>query len=145
MNEATALSGRVEGVTADRRAFTGVLGGVARGVELGSAPGLKKIRSDSIASVSHTVFQVSPGVEVTLTDTPMPVTQQRVAQRKEVSAAASPPAATVTAAPQADAANAPTINTISWTDKRGHSMTLTGPFPKERLEMLRKLLPEDQR
>ena len=166
-NDEVALSGKVAGARVERPAVgairdsqqqqqqsrvapvqnlaaSGVASGIARGVEGGFAPPeLKKVRSDSTQSVIRTVFEVSGGVEVTLVDIPTPVFSQRKMERKAMATAAPPP---VASAPQADAAKEKSeVVTISWTDKRGHSMSLTGPLPKEQLELLRKRLPEDQR
>ena len=154
---ATALSDRAAGARAESSAFISradtafrrvlpqlnevVVTGVATEAD-GSE--LRKVRSDTTQSVSRTVFAVANGVEVTLTDAPPPAARLQARQRKAdaVIAAAAAPAANVPSA--ADAAKT-VVNTITWTDKRGHNMTLTGPLPKDQLELLRKRLPEDQR
>jgi anti-sigma factor RsiW len=164
-NEAQPLAGRVAGVSMERTDFArqpdssesrrvmplqvgaekGVRGGVARGVE-GPAriSELRKVRSDTTQSEIRTVLEVSPGVEVTLTDVTPPLANLQMRQKAAAAAAAAPPPS-VAAAPERDAADAVPINTISWTDRRGHKMTLTGRMPTEQLELARQRLPEDQR
>ena len=165
-NEAPPLSGKVMGVSTGTSGFArqpdssarralampvqdearkGVRGGVARGVEGGvSLTELRKVRSDTIQSGTRTVFEVSPGVEVTLTDVAEPVSNSMMRQKTAAAAVPAPPPA-VAAAPERDAAQAVPVNTISWTDKRGHKMTLSGRIPAEQLELVRQRLPEDQR
>jgi hypothetical protein len=166
-NAVTTLSGRVSGVqtgvadmrresdsvTARRRApveqeFSGkgVKGGVARGVERGFAPvpEFRRIRTDSTQSGSWTVFELSPGVEVTLTDA-APVAADAQLKQKEIAASAPAPPA-MAAAAKADTAQAATpVNTITWVDKRGHTMTLTGRVSVLQLQVVRQSLPEDRR
>ena len=167
-NEAAALSGKVAGADIDigtislkrdstqlsEVVVTGVAEVPAKGAEAGAsvAPELRKIRGDTSGAMTRTIFQVSPNVEVTLTDIATAAFSQRTAQRRKAMADApvqspvQPPAPPVAAAAsQANDSSARTINTISWIDKRGHMMTLTGPLPRKELEMLRKRLPEDQR
>lgn len=172
-NESRVLNGKVAGVQAEadmvspradsaanrmatvpadrlmsRSAKGGVVGGVARGAELRAnvAP-LRKIRSDSTQATSRTVFEVSAGVEVTLTDAIVAAFDSRMKQQSASTgaAAAPPPTAPTASTAQRDAAKPVPVNTISWIDKRGHLMTLAGPLPKEQLEQLRQRLPEDQR
>ena len=165
-NEAPPLAGRVAGVSMERSGFAkqpdssalsarvvplqdearkGVRGGVAMGVETAvSIAELRKVRSDTIQSGIRTVFEVSRGVEVTLTDVTAPVSNIQMRQKAAAAAVPAPPPA-VAAAPERHAADAVPINTISWTDKRGHKMTLTGRMPVAQLELVRQRLPEDQR
>ena len=167
--EPAALSGKVAGVQAEADAATqmtdsatrqmatvpadrlmsrGVRGGVARGTELREnfSP-LRKVRADSTQASSRTVFEVSPGVEVTLTDVAAAAFDSRMKQRTAVTGAAAAPvqAPPTASTAQRDEAKSVPINTIYWVDKRGHRMTLAGPLPKEELELLRQRLPEDQR
>jgi putative zinc finger protein len=109
-----------------------VVTGAAAGV-----PALKELRTDSSSNrVRLTFYQVSPGLEVTLSDVePSPLLKLEKA-RGNVS---TPPMASRVAA------DAQSMKSISWIDKRGHSMTLSGPVSKEQLERIRKLLPEDKR
>lgn len=100
---------------------------------------LKEVRSDSSTGIRRTFYEVSPGVEVTLTDAPpvRPAPQMRRSVASEaVSAAVAAPGA---------ALKAESINSISWRDRRGHTMTLSGPVSKEQLESIRRQLPEDKR
>jgi hypothetical protein len=98
-----------------------------------SSLALKELRSDSATGVRRTFYEISPGVEVTLTDNP-PV-QPAPQMRRAVASAATPRAAL----------KAEAVNSISWRDKRGHTMTLSGPVSKEQLESIRRQLPEDKR
>lgn len=158
-NEAPALSAKVEGVremnnpnprsdSLARRTRSLDLGqvvvtGVATGAAEGKIQDLRKVRSDTTEAGARTVFEVSPGVEVTLTDTPVAAFDSQMRQRKAMASTAAPPPPPVAA--QRDAAQSAPINSITWIDKRGHRMSLAGPLPKERLELLRQRLPEDQR
>ena len=113
---------------------------VVTGVATSSAPmQMKKLRADSAGNV--TVYEVSPGVEVTLTDNGRQASAmlRASAQAKEKQMAAQAPPPPAVPAPK------PLLNSISWTDKRGHMMVLTGPFSREALEGLRQRLPADQR
>ena len=112
---------------------------VVTGVATSSAPmQMKKLRADSAGNV--TVYEVFPGVEVTLTDNGRQASAmlRSSAQVKEKQMAPQ-------AAPPAVPAPSAVLNSISWTDKRGHLMVLTGPFARETLEGLRQRLPADQR
>lgn len=113
---------------------------VVTGVATSTAPiALKKIRADSAGNVA--VYEVSPGVEVTLIDNGRQanVMLRASAQAKEKQMAAQAPAPPSAPAPKA------MLNSISWIDKRSHLMVLTGPFSREVLEGLRQRLPADQR
>ena len=107
-------------------------------------PDLKKVRLDSTAAAIVTVFQVDSGVQVTLTDIPP---KAFMADAQKVSRRMAAPQAQKSVA-QGNAAAAPpqlTLNSITWVDKRGHTMTLSGLAPTARLEELRLRLPADQR
>lgn len=157
-DEVSAVKPPARRDSAQRRTFTGDLQlseVVVTGVATAAAePGeLKKLRTDS--STSATVYEASPGVEVTLFDRGLTVvmrastTAQLKEKQKAEPAAAPPPtpAPTVEALSRkvAGAMNAAQVNSISWTDKRGHLMVLTGPLSKEQLEGIRKRLPADKR
>ena len=118
---------------------------------------LKQLRTDS--STRATVYEVSPGVEVTLFDQGP---RMEFSRRTSVSAqsrerqAAAPQAAPppMQPAPKSEVLSgrvtgvmpkAATINSISWTDKRGHLMVMSGPLSMEELEGIRKRLPPDRR
>jgi hypothetical protein len=125
-----AVSGRVAGVTA--------------------APEFQKIRADTVGAVRHTVFATPGGVQVTLTDTDLKSSLAQRTRSKEsadASAASAPPAVPAPAPQPTAVSSMPrmVLNTITWTDKRGHRMVLQGYVAKEKLEELRKTLPEDQR
>ena len=104
-----------------------------------SALSLKEIRSDSTTGTRRTFYEVSPGVQVTLIDA-SPV-QPSAQMRRSIARG------TASGAPAApmEVLKAEAINSISWRDKRGHLMTLSGPFSKEQLESIRRQLPEDKR
>ena len=110
---------------------------VVTGVAVAPLP-LKEVRSDSTAGTRRIFYEVSPGVEVTLTDAPpvQPAPQMRRSVARETVSAATAPRA---------ALKAESINSISWRDRRGHTMTLSGPVSKEQLESIRRQLPEDKR
>jgi hypothetical protein len=161
-DEATALSGKVTGVDIGtitlRRDTTRLNEVVVTGVATAAPePGvanatvareLRKIRTDTIPSGSRTTFEVSPGVEVTLTDINPATTafSARTKQRRAIAPSVpAPPPAAAEVVPERDSAKAAPVNTISWVDKRGHMMTLMGPMTTVQLEQLRRRLPEDQR
>lgn len=100
---------------------------------------LKEVRSDSTTGTRRTFYEVSPGVQVTLIDAP-PVRPAPQMRRSIAGGTASAAPAAPMAALKAEA-----INSISWRDKRGHTMTLSGPVSKEQLESIRRQLPEDRR
>ncbi|HZJ01828.1 MAG TPA: zf-HC2 domain-containing protein [Gemmatimonadaceae bacterium] len=111
---------------------------VVTGVATLTAPmPMKKLRADSTGNV--TIYEVSPGVEVTLVDNGLQSAAmlRASAQSKEKQMAMPPPSAVP--APKGE------LNSISWTDKRGHLIVLMGPFSKEVLENLRQRLPLEQR
>ena len=133
---ASARVGKAERDSAQRRFSAQLSDAVATGVAREPVPALKELRSDSSTAMRQTTYEAWPGVEVVLTDvTP-------AAMRK--SAAARSGAAAQSTAPSAPLKEAQ-VNSISWTDRRGHAMTLSGPVSKEQLESIRKLLPEDRR
>lgn len=132
---ASARAGKTEQDSARRRFGAQLNDAVVTGAAMASAPALKELRSDSSAAVRETTYEAWPGIQVVLTDA-APVMRRSVAQRAGAGAAS--------AAPR-EALSEARINSISWTDKRGHAMTLSGPVSKEQLESVRKLLPEDKR
>ena len=133
---ASTKAGKAERDSAQRRFSAQLSDAVVTSVATESAPALKELRSDSSTAVRETTYEAWPGIQVVLTDA-APVTMRKsIAQRAGVGAASSAPRAALKEA---------RINSISWTDKRGHAMTLSGPVSKEQLESIRKLLPEDKR
>jgi Putative zinc-finger len=132
----SALQGKVSGV-------------VVTGVAEEKSTELLKVSSDSTPARIRTVYEVSPGVRATLTEmlvpSFMPSTLAQAAKTRERSAFDS---ATARSAPQINAtvaAGAAAINSITWVDKTGHMVTLTGPMSKEQLQALRLRLPADKR
>lgn len=123
-----ALFGKVSGVAVTSTATPGL-------------PELRQVRADTTAAAQVAVYEVSPGIEVTLFEssatTPAVDALSAKAPERKV--------AQKTAAPLA--ANAPrdvTVNSISWTSKRGKVMTLTGSLSKEKLQELRLRLPAEK-
>ena len=132
----SAKIGAAERDSAQRRSNIMLSDVVVTGAAAG-VPALKELRTDSSSNrVRLTFYQVSPGLEVTLSDMePSPLLKSERA-RGNVS---TPPMTSRVAA------DAQSTKSISWIDKRGHSMTLSGPVSKEQLERIRKLLPDDKR
>jgi hypothetical protein len=118
-----------------------VKGGLAVSAMDEASPSLKLLKADTASVTVRNVYEVSKGVEVTLTETTLPQKNFGTARRDRqaqpmVSAPASPP-------PQAKAADAAT-NSIMWS-KGDKVFTLTGSMSKAELEALRLRLPEDKR
>ena len=132
----SAKIGAAERDSAQRRSNIMLSDVVVTGAAAG-VPALKELRTDSSSNrVRLTFYQVSPGLEVTLSDMePSPLLKSERARGN-----VSPPPMTSRVA-----ADAQSTKSISWIDKRGHSMTLSGPVSKEQLERIRKLLPDDKR
>lgn len=110
-------------------------------------PEFTKIRSDSLGVSTLTVFRTRDSAEVTLTDAaPVQAKDQRVQQSRVLDA---PVSVQVTGAAASTAKQKsetePQILSLTWTDKRGHRMTLRGPVPLTILEQIRATLPPDQR
>lgn len=119
---------------------------VVTGVATATIDKLKQLRADTTAISTTTVFEVSPGVEVTLVESHA---RGFIALRTGVATATGKAAAQAPAPPPAAAVSAdeakPAINSISWTDKRGRQETLSGRLSKADLEAVRMLLPPDKR
>ena len=120
---------------------------VVTGVATTAVEKLKQLRADTTAVATTTVFELSPGVEVTLVES-----HARGFTALRTGAAASAGKATPQAPvlpPPTGAVSAdetkPAINSISWTDKRGRLETLSGRFTTAELETIRALLPPDKR
>ncbi|HEY4953313.1 MAG TPA: carboxypeptidase-like regulatory domain-containing protein [Gemmatimonadaceae bacterium] len=104
---------------------------------------------DSTSATRRTVYEISPGVRVTLAETP--VDSSRATEARWVAGGA---VATALGATQSDAkvaqpttvaaAPAAAINTISWTD-RGRRFVLSGPVLVETLQELKKQLMQLRR
>lgn len=145
------LSGRVSGVAAKaaaspapRRLETSrldeaVVTGVITAEDTESSAPLRKLREDSIGSVRRTVYEVSPGVEVTLGEGGPAGFSARNLSAGVMQRAGSVPsvvksAPAPSAVPQATA-TVKLMNTISWTDSAtGKHYTLTGPLSADVLE-----------
>jgi hypothetical protein len=125
--------------TNEPSASTGAVGGVARsdaGFTSGSDTAdvlLTVMKADSTATTWHVVYEVSPGIQVTLADS---LTNTTVEKDLKLRGKAMPAPASVTA-PMAvmTTAKAPT-NTISWTDGN-HHYTLSGPLTVRELEAIK--------
>lgn len=145
---ANALAGSVSGAAAQAAPPPVSAPAPTIAMRRATEPVFKKVRSDSSGVIAHTIFRTSDSLDVTLTDVaPLPqVSQRRVEQSKVLNAPMSvvtTGAADATAKPKAEPQSE--IFTITWTDKRGHRMTLRGPVPLTVLEQIRRTLPEDQR
>jgi hypothetical protein len=126
---------------------------VVTGVAEATAPvALRLLRADTVMGSIRTTFAVSPGVEVTLVESPVRNFSAKAASSAPTSARI--PAATGNAArsTSADAVAAPAppparvINSISWMQKAtGRMATLSGPFSREELEAIRQKLPAASR
>lgn len=145
---ANALSGSVSGAAAQIASASVSAPAPAIAMRTAAGPEFKKVRSDSTGLLARTVFRTSDSLDVTLTDiAPLP---KASARRVEQSKVIDPPVSVVvtgasegTAKPKAEPQRE--VFTITWTDKRGHAMTLRGPVPLTILEQIRRSLPEDQR
>jgi len=108
---------------------------------------LKKIRTDS--AKNETVYEVEPGVEVTLVDDgELSRLMLRAAAQSKARQLTVPAPAPVP--PMASAAGAAVVkvavtDSITWTSRQGHRMVLKGPLSREELEKVRQRLSEDQR
>lgn len=148
INQPTAQNGASE--KASDAAANVVVGGVAMADAV--TPQLTQVKTDTSANSVRNVYEVSPGVEVTLVETPVTTrnfTASAAAKVERAAIVASPTAAPVAApAPPVPPssmrrANVP-INTITWI-KGTRTMTLTGAMSVEELTAIRKRLPEDKR
>ena len=122
-----------------QRALFGKVSGAA--VTNAFLPELHPVRADTTADVHRTVYQASPGIEVTLLESNLPPSAAASVSAK----AAEGRVAQITAAPPV--ANAPrdvAVNSISWISKLGRVMTLSGSISKEELQALRLRLPADK-
>lgn len=104
-----------------------------------SAPVLRQLRSDSTGGIRRTVYEYSPGVEVTLVESPE---IQANARRDERAANAMIVQSAPATAPSVPARQA--TNTITWTD-RGRKYTLSGPLSTKDLEALKAKLMATRR
>ena len=122
---------------------TGIAAGSAAAT--GSAVPLRVVKADSTASSKRVVYQVSPGVEVTLVESPISVAEKDLiadekAKDKSSDRAAAAPAPRVMRAMAAP----PPINTISWSDQN-RRYTLSGPLKPAELEAIKARLMKMRR
>jgi hypothetical protein len=115
---------------------------------------LVAVKSDTLGNYVKNVYEVSPGVEVTLVETSFVRSSFSPTEAKAERAASAPMPMSMPA-PVSAGANAPTppsiamrrklpVNTITWM-KGSRTMTLTGPMTVEELTAIRMRLPEDKR
>ena len=110
---------------------------------------LREVKSDTTGNIVVTVYDVSPGVQVTLTEiAPQAVAPERreADQMKEAKSEIAQGNVTIVPAAPAVANRAARIETVSWSNlSTGRTYTLSGPLTKERLTVLRKRLPPAKR
>lgn len=108
------------------------------------AAALREVKSDTTGNTAVTIYQVSPGVQVTLVELMPPGFADQRRDARELKKQAATGNAVASAAPAAPAAPPKTarIETITWTNaSTGRRYTLSGPLSKEGLTALRKRLP----
>ncbi len=136
---AKAMEGRTGGATVpvlDNVVTTGVASEAA-------APDLMVVSRDSTSIGRTTVLMVEPGATVILTETSPLLSVRAMARERQLSAGA--PAASVAAPPPPVNQRSP-MTSISWTDSVTKRVsTLSGPFPRERLEEIRKQIEASER
>ena len=132
----------------DEVVVTGVATSSAKAKDASREAKLRELKSDTTGNVVVTIYELSPGIQVTLSETaPQAFAPKRVEadqMKKERSAASSVNAAVPAMAPppvvglRTDAK----IEVITWTNSStGRVYTLSGPLSKEQLTALRKRLP----
>lgn len=100
-----------------------------------SATSLRVVKTDSTATMRHVVYEVSPGIQVTLGDSLTNVTAEKDLKLRDKATAAPAPMAATTIMQSQSKATLP-INSISWTDG-DHRYTLSGPLTIRELEALK--------
>jgi len=115
-----------------------VVTGVAEATAV--APVLQSMRADTVMGSIRTTYAVSPGVEVTLVESPVRNFSAKVASPQSSAAQSAP-------APVASSTRIPSlINSITWLQRStGRMATLSGPLSKEELEAIRQKLPVSSR
>jgi len=119
-----------------------IVSGVAAGsaAATGSAVPLRVVKVDSTASTRRVVYQVSPGVEVTLVESPISVAERDLIADERAKDKSSDRAAAAQAPRVMSAiAASPPINTISWIDQN-RRYTLSGPLKPAELEAIKARL-----
>lgn len=118
---------------------------VVTGVATAPSTQLKQLRADTTVAGTTIVFEVSPGVEVTLVERNARgfSTLRRIQITGGTAAQTSspPPPSVPAASAEAKAATA----SITWVDAFGRVQTLSGPLSKAQLDSIRQLLPPDKR
>ncbi|MDP9176450.1 MAG: carboxypeptidase-like regulatory domain-containing protein [Gemmatimonadota bacterium] len=124
---------------------------------IAAAP-LRVVRADSTAATKRTIYEVSKGVEVTLTESPVETVGERNAAARQKAAAPQSSAAPAAQAETKQRANVlsgraagadlsaptPALNSISWTE-RGRRFVLTGRLTTKDLEALKARLVQARR
>jgi hypothetical protein len=121
----------------DARTMLSVTGARAREAEAG----LKLVKSDTSQAAVRNVYELRQGVEVTLTETRLPV--QRFSRGVSGQLQAVPPTAPSPAPVAANSADVP-LSVITWV-KGDKLFTLTGTVSKSELEAIKLKLPEEKR
>lgn len=118
-----------------------VTGGAARGIaaataqaSVGPGPSLRAISVDSSAATRRTVYEISPGVRVTLVDTLEDNTRGKAAFGQSNGRVAG-----VAQQPANESDEKASTHAISWTD-HGHRYELSGPVSVQTLEALKQRL-----
>jgi hypothetical protein len=101
------------------------------------APGMaiSVLKKDTSATMRREVYEVSPGVKVTLVDSLIGVAAEKDLKTR-MEARAAPTATSAPASVMNAAASDVRINTISWTDGN-HHYTLSGPLAPKELEEIK--------
>ena len=101
-------------------------------VKLEAGP-LRVVSTDSSGNIRRSTYEVSPGVRVTLVESPVEAARERAVAAPGPEAGR---AAGVTPGRIVAATAPPVTNSISWVD-RGRRYTLTGPLPQKELEAIK--------
>lgn len=125
--------------------------------KINAPPALRVVRTDSMAAIERTTYEVSKGVEVTLTESPVETAPERDAAVRQKVAAPQSAAAPADARQRENvlsdrAVGAVTglsaltaeLNTISWMD-RGRKFVLTGRLATKDLEAIKARLIQMRR
>jgi len=129
-----------------------VLRGGVSGAAIAVVPDLKALRTDTVGNSRRTVYEVSPGVQVTLTEIePAAFQTTGMAKRSGAREAAAPlraaPApAAVSAGPASTPVGTKLVISITWSDSTtARSYVLSGPLTKAELEVIRERLAAQKR
>lgn len=142
---------RSDSLKLDQVVVTGVASGVVIANQAAGPTELRRIHADTIGNITRTRYESSPGVQVTLTETAprgfsvgKAAEKERAAGPRSLSAAVA--AAVPAPAPAASRDTAPPVSFITWTDAAtGRIYVLEGPLSREKLEEIRRRLPQPQR